>query len=316
MKAAIAHRYGPPESLDVTEVPRPIPGPGEVLVRVEASAVTAGDSRMRGGRFPRGFGLPARLAIGLRGPRRKVLGMAFSGTVEELGDGVEGHTPGDEVAGMNGRLGTHAQFAVVPARILVPKPAQLGHADAAGLLFGGTTALHFLRDKARLAPGARVLVNGASGAVGSSAVQLAKHFGAHVTAVAGPANQELLARLGADEAVDYTRTPVESLTGPFDLVLDAVGNVSAALGKRLAGERGTVVLAAADLLTTITARGRVVAGIASDSPELVAYLLDLAARGALDPFTRVIGGLDALPEAHALVDSGRKTGNVVVLPWA
>lgn len=317
MRAAVVDRYGPPEVVAVRELPAPEPRAGEVLVRVEAAAVTAADARLRAGRFPPGFGPLARLGIGVRGPRRRVLGSAFSGRVERLGPGVEGLSPGDEVAGMNGgRMGAHAELVAVPIARLVPRPAGVGHAEAAGILFGGTTALHFLRDRAGLRPGASVLVNGASGAVGSSAVQLARHFGASVTAVTSGANRELALRLGADRAIDYTRTPVAAIPDRFDVVLDAVGNLSRAEGLRLAGPDGILILAVASLADTLRARGRVIAGSAPERAEDLALLLRLAAEGLLDPVTETVGGLAAVQEAHRRVDSGRKVGNLVVAPGA
>lgn len=315
MKAAVVLRYGPPEAVVVTERPTPAPGRGEALVQVKAAAVTAGDARLRGGRFPPGFGPLARLAVGLRGPRQRVLGAAFSGVVVEVGPGVTTVSPGDEVSGMNGaRMGAHAEFVAVPATCLVSKPTDLGHAEAAGVLFGGTTALHFLRDRAKVSPGARVLVNGASGAVGSSAVQLAKHLGGMVTAVTSAKNASFVSRLGADEVVDYAVTPVSALTSRYDIVLDAVGNISRAGGLRLLAPEGSVVLAAANLWDTLRASGRVIAGPAPERAEQVAELLRLATEGQLDPVTEQLGGLETLPEAYRRIDSGRKVGNLVILP--
>lgn len=317
MRAAVVTGYGPPDRVVIAERPTPEPRRGEVLVRVEAAAVTSGDARLRAGRFPKGFGLLARLGVGLRGPRRTVLGVSLSGTVERVGPGVDGLTVGDEVAGMTGTmLGAHAEFVAVPATSLVPKPAEVTHAQAAGLLFGGTTALYFLRDRAGIRPGRTVLVNGASGAVGSSAVQLAKHFGAEVTAVTSAPNADLVTRLGADHVVDHTRTPVTALPGPYDIVFDAVGNISRADGLRLLAPGGSLILAVASLLDTVRARGRVVAGPAPERADDFAYLLQLAASGRLDPLTEVVGGLEAVPEAYHRIDTGHKVGNLVVLPGA
>jgi NADPH:quinone reductase-like Zn-dependent oxidoreductase len=315
MRAALVSRYGPPDAVTVSGVPTPVPGAGEVLVRVAAAAVTAGDARLRSGRFPAGFGLLVRLAMGLRGPRRRILGAAFCGTVVEAGPQVTGVRVGDEVAGMTGmRMGAHAEYVSVPATCLVAKPAEVGHAEAAGILFGGTTALHFLRDRAAVRPGARVLVNGASGAVGSSAVQLATYLGGVVTAVTSAKNTALVSRLGAAEAIDYTSSPLSTLDGPYDVVFDAVGNLSRADGLRLLAPNGRLVLAVASLLDTLRASGRVVAGAAPERPEDMALLLGLVAEGRLDPVTESLGGLESLPDAYRRIDSGRKVGNLVVLP--
>ncbi|MFT4228582.1 NAD(P)-dependent alcohol dehydrogenase [Micropruina sp.] len=315
MQLVRVERYGPPDSVVVADAPVPRPGRGEVVVRVEAAGVNSGDARMRAGRFPPGFGLLARLAIGLRGPRAGVLGSTFSGVVVEVGDGVDELAAGDEVAGMTGvRMGCHAEFAVVPAGSAVRKPATLSHPDAAGVLFGGTTALHFLRDRAAIKPGASVLVNGASGSVGSAAVQLATILGGTVTAVCSAANRDLVTRLGAQRWIDYRRTPIATLGERFDVVFDAVGNLSRAEGLRLRAADGALVLAVAGLWDMVRGGRGVFAGSAPERAEDVAELLQLAAAGRLDPVVAVVGGLSALPEAYRLIDGGHKVGNLVVLP--
>jgi NADPH:quinone reductase-like Zn-dependent oxidoreductase len=312
MKAAVVGRYGPPEVVEVREVRPPRARSNEVVVQVRAVAVTSGDARIRAARFPRGLATPGRLALGLRGPRRSVLGSALSGTVVALGEGVDTLTVGDQVAGMCGfRMGGHAELVAVRADRLVAKPSSVSCADAAGALFGGTTALHFLAD--RVAPGTRVLVNGAAGSVGTSAVQVARSLGGEVTAVAGEANHELLHRLGAGTLVDHRRTSITALEPGYDVVLDAVGNVGRAAGLRLLAPGGTLVLAVATLAEMIGARGPVVTGTASERADVVAALLADVAAGTLDPVTRTLEGLDAVVEAHRVVDSGRKVGNLVLL---
>lgn len=317
MRAATIARYGPPDDVVIAQTPTPEPHADEVLVRVKAAAVTAGDARLRAGRFPKGFGLLARLAIGIRGPRRRILGSSISGTIERVAPGVEGFSPGDEVCGMTGaRLGGHAEFVAVPAGSLVRKPAEVGHPDAAGVLFGGSTALYFLRDRAKVRPGDAVLVNGASGAVGSSAVQLAKHHGAVVTAVTSSRNRDFVTGLGADHVVDYTLTPVTTLTGPYDIVFDAVGNLSRADGLRLLAPDGSLILAVTSLADMVLGRGQAITGSAPERADDFAFLLQLAASGQLDPVTETVGGLDAVQEAYRRVDTGHKVGNLVILPGA
>lgn len=323
MKAAIAGRYGPPLTIRIAEVPTPEPRADEVLLRVEAVAVTSGDARIRAGRFPRGFGALGRLALGLRGPRKAVLGIAVSGVVERIGQSVTSVAPGDAVAGMTGEgMGAHAEFAAVAASRLVPKPENVSHEDAAAALFGGTTALHFLRDRAQVGPGQRVLVNGASGSVGSAAVQLARLAGARVTAVTSSRNAELVGRLGAEDIIDYERRSIDEIAADaqesggerFDVVFDTVGNVTRSAGLSLTRPDGALILAVADLVDTARARGRVIAGSAPERAEDFAELLRLVAAGEFDPLTRALHGLDSIVEAHELVDSGRKVGNIVVLP--
>jgi NADPH:quinone reductase-like Zn-dependent oxidoreductase len=320
MRAAVVRRYGPPEVVEVQDLVRPEPRGGEVLVRVEAAAVTSGDARIRGARFPDGFGPFARLAFGIRRPRRPVLGGTFSGVVESVGGSavseVEGVTVGDRVCGMTGtRMGTHAQFVVVPAAKLCAVPAEVAHDDAAGVLFGGTTAWYFLYDRAQVGPGSSVLVNGASGAIGTNAVQLAARQGATVTAVTSGARRALMEDLGVTKVIDHTRQDVLAGDDRYDVVLDTVGNLSIASGRTLLRDGGTLVLAVAGLSETLRARGRVVAGAAPERTEDMASLLDLVAAGELRVVIDHALDLDDIVEAHRCVDGGHKLGNLIVHPW-
>jgi NADPH:quinone reductase-like Zn-dependent oxidoreductase len=315
VQAAIVTRYGPPEVARVTDIDRPRPRADEVLVRVVAAAVTAGDARIRGASFPPGFGFFARLAFGLTKPRRAVLGMAFSGVVEVVGGNVTAFTAGQHVCGMTGtKMGAHAQFVAVAAKRLAHVPAGVSHDDAAGVLFGGTTALHFLRAKAPVSPGMTVLVNGASGAVGSNAVQLAAKFGGTVTAVTSAANTELVTSLGAAATIDYTTSDLASTNDRFDVVLDTVGNITIASGRRLLTAKGTLALAAAGLADTLRARGNVVAGPSSERVADIDFLLQLVAEGALTVVHDQQYPLLDIADAYRRVDSGRKRGNVIVHP--
>ncbi|WP_347756349.1 NAD(P)-dependent alcohol dehydrogenase [Agrococcus sp. ProA11] len=315
MRAAVVDRYGPPAVARITELADPRPKRGQVVVRVEAAAVTSGDARIRGGRFPAGMGVPARLALGLRGPRNRVLGMAVSGTVGAVGAAVTGLAVGDGVAGMTGaRMGAHAELVAIEARRLVRKPAALSHDAAAAALFGGTTAWHFLHDVAKLRAGQDVLVIGASGAVGTSAVQLAKLAGATVTGVASDRNRALLQRLGVDEHVDYTTTDPVGLGRRFDVIIDAVGTLTPASARALVREGGTAVLAVASLGQLLRARGPVKAGTAPGSAALVERLLPLLEQGVLDPVIQQALPLADIADAYEIVDSGRKVGNVLVRP--
>jgi len=315
MQAAVLERYGAPEVVQVAEVPQPEPRADEVLVRVRAVAVTSGDARIRGARFPPGFGFLARLAFGVTAPRRPILGSSFSGVVERVGSKVGDLRPGDEVCGMTGtKMGAHAEYLAVPAKRVARKPSGVTHDDAAGLLFGGSTALHFLRDKASVGPGTSVLVNGASGAVGTNAVQLATHLGATVTGVTSASNAALVAELGASRVIDYATEDLAATTERFDVVLDTVGNLTITSGRRLLTPDGVLLLAVAGLGDMIRARGNVAAGSA---PERVAHfdvLLGLVANGEITVVHDQTFDLDHIADAHRRVDTGRKVGNIVVRP--
>ncbi|WP_336629014.1 MULTISPECIES: NAD(P)-dependent alcohol dehydrogenase [unclassified Microbacterium] len=318
MRAGVVERYGPPSVVRIETVADPVAGRGEVLVRVMASTVNSGDARIRGARFPRGFALPGRLALGLRGPRASVLGVVFAGVVEATGAGADGVAVGDRVCGMTGaRMGAHAELVAVSASRIVRIADEVSFDDAAGVLFGGTTALYFLRDRAAVRSGERVLVVGASGAVGTNAVQLAKHLGATVTAVTSAGNAELARELGADRVIDYRVDPIAALGDRgerFDVVFDTVGVLSPATGRPLLAEGGRLLLAAATLGEIVTARGPVKTGTAPQRTEDFTTLLELVGSGALRVVRDGALALDRLAEAHARVDAGRKVGNLVLHP--
>jgi NADPH:quinone reductase-like Zn-dependent oxidoreductase len=315
VRAAVIDRYGPPEVVRVAEVARPEPRADQVLVRVHAVAVTSGDARIRGARFPPGFAVPARLVFGVRRPRRPILGAVFSGVVEAVGSHVDDRAPGDEVCGMTGmRMGAHAEYVTVAATRIVGKPDGVSHDDAAGVLFGGATALFYLRDKAAVGPGTSVLVNGASGAVGSNAVQIARHLGATVTGVTSAANAPLVRELGAERIIDYRTEDLATLDARFDVVFDTVGNLTIASGRRLLAPGGRLLLAVAGLGETIRARGNVVAGPSPERPEDFSYLLGLVAAGSMTVVHDETFDLDHIVDAYRRVDSGRKRGNVIVHP--
>lgn len=325
MKAILARRYGPPASVALVDLPQPVPGPGQILVRIRAATVSSADMRLRSGKFPRGMGLIARLAIGLRGPRRAVLGTDLAGEVASLGPGVTAWTPGDAVvAFMGARLGGHAEYRVIDAAGPVClKPAALDWAEAAALSFGGTTALFFLRDKAALKPGERLLVIGASGAVGSAAVQLARAWGATVTGVCSAGNAAFVTGQGATEVIDHARQDWARqdwarLGRSWDVILDTTGTVSAAHARASLAAGGRLCLVAADLPQMIGgtwARGiRVITGVAPERAGDLRLLAAMAEAGTFRPHVSARFPLDRAAEAHALVESGRKIGSIVLEP--
>lgn len=322
MKAAVVTRYGPPDVVELSELPTPQPRAGELLVRVHASAVTAADWRVRSGDVPRGFGLLVRLALGWRWPRQAVLGGAMAGEVVALGAGITDFAVGDRVFAMNGvRMGGHAESAVLKASgaVALITPG-ISVETAAALPFGGTTAFHFLKDKGGIQPGDHVLINGASGDVGTAAIQLARYFGADVTAVTSAANALLAARLGANRVIDYETVDFTAEGVRYDLILDTVGNCPYARARPALADGGRLLLVAADLMNTVGAvirprrhaGHRIVAGVAAEKREVLELLMSLAARGIFTPPIDRRYRLDEIRSAHAYVETRRKRGSVVI----
>jgi NADPH:quinone reductase-like Zn-dependent oxidoreductase len=226
MKAAVCTRYGPPEVLQLQDVGKPIPKDGEVLVKIHATTVTSSDWLIRSGipRAPLAMRIMMRLVVGIRRPRKSILGLVLAGEVAAAGKAVSRFRAGDRVFAFTGlRFGCYAPYACVSEKgILVPAPSNLTYEEAAAIPYGGLLALWLVR-KGNMRSGQQVLIYGASGAVGTAAVQLAKHFGAEVTAVCSTTNLELARSLGADTVMDYTQEHAPSDGKLYDLVVDAVG---------------------------------------------------------------------------------------------
>lgn len=320
MRAALCPMYGPAELVELGEVPTPVPGPREVLVRVVATTVTSGDWRVRSGQFPRGFGWIAKLVIGWRGPRRPILGTELSGVVASVGHRVTRFRVGDAVIGFTGAgMGAHAEYrAFAEDGLLVPKPANLTFGDAAALCFGGTTALDVLR-RAKLQAGERVLVNGAAGGVGTAAVQLAKARGAHVTGVCSTPNVDFVRSLGADDVVDYRTHDFTQGAARYDLVVDIAGTAPYARSRSVLTPTGRLALVLATLADNLGALWvglatphRVLAGPVRVRRQDLEELADLAARGVLRPVVGQRFPFERIADAHRVVDTGHKRGAVVV----
>lgn len=320
MRAAVYERYGPPEVVSLVDVPTPTPASGEVLIKVRASTVSTGDWRARSLQMPPGFGPFGRLAFGITRPRQPILGTELSGVIEEVGEGVSAFSVGDEVfAFADVKMGSHAEFRCISANGLVArKPANLSFEQAAALSFGGMTMLSFFR-RGALTGGERVLVNGASGCVGSAAVQLARHFGAEVTGVCGPTNVDLVRELGASHVIDYTRADFTANGETYDVIVDTAGNAGYSRVKRSlsGGGRLLVVLGGfVDLLraplTGMTSGHRVVAGPAISRLEDLRRLAAIAADGGFTPVIDQAYAFERIVEAHHRVESGHKRGSVVV----
>ncbi|NOR63864.1 MAG: zinc-binding dehydrogenase [Rhodobacteraceae bacterium] len=321
MRAAVYHRYGAPEVVQIEDIPTPEPKAGEVLIRVRATTVTAADWRVRSLSMPRGFGVFGRLAFGLFGPRKKVLGMAVAGEVAACGAGVASFAVKDRVlADCGAKMGAHAAFCVVKADGTLAKiPDGLSFEDSAALVFGGSTALHFLRNVGKVQPGERVLINGASGETGVAFVQLARHFGADVVGVCSAANAELVRGLGAERVVDYTQEDFALSDEKYDVIVDTVGNAGwvrshGALkdnGRLLQVLAGLADMIKAPLVSRRTGR-KALAGEAKPIAADLVFLADLAVKGEFIPVISQIFELEDIVEAHRLVDSGHKVGSVVV----
>lgn len=321
MKAAVYHRYGGPDVVQIADLPTPRPGPGEVLVRIVSSTVSTADWRLRSLMVPRGFGLPVRLMFGWNRPRQPVLGTELAGAVAEVGPGVSTFGPGDAVVAYVGAaLGCHAEYRVVKEiAAMIRKPAALTWEEAGAMSFGGATALGFLRDKIRLRAGERLLVIGASGAVGSAGVQIGRAMGAQVTAVARRDNHDLLLGIGADAVRDYRDWAATDDREGFDAILDVVGTPDArGLGRALrpGGRLGQVVGDLPSLLRAPFRRlgegRRVVGGTIPERRDDLAELAVLAGQGLFRPVVGSVTPLDRIVEAHRITDSGHKRGSAVV----
>jgi NADPH:quinone reductase-like Zn-dependent oxidoreductase len=303
MRAIICTRYGPPEVLRLAEVERPTPRRNQIRIRIFATTVTFSDCLVRGMNVPRRYRLLMRLMAGWTAPRRSILGMVLAGEVDSVGRNVTSFKEGDQVFGMSRwKVGAYAEEVCWSANtLLAPRPANLSYDEAAALPYGGLLAMHCLR-KAKLQPGQRVLIYGASGAIGSAAVQLARHLGTVVTGVCSTTNLKLVEALGAEAVLDYTREDFTNRGERYDLIFDAVGKRKSAAAMRDAGR-------------ALTTDGTCIS-IDDDFPRPTQKDLDLlrqlAESGALKPVIDRRYPLEEIVEAHRYVELGHKKGNVIV----
>ena len=323
MKAAVYSRYGPPEVLRIEDVEKPVPKDNEVLVRVHATTVCAADWRLR-----KADPFFIRFMIGLWRPKKiKILGMEFAGKVESVGKAVARFGEGDQVFGSTGfRFGAYAEYVCLPEDgTLAMKPANMTLEEAAAVLFGGVSALYFLR-KAEVQAGQKVLIYGASGSVGVFAVQLAKYFGAQVTAVCSTANLELVKSLGADEVVDYTREDFSRAGRVYDIVFDTVGKSGFARSLkslkrggfyvRVGGSGGVASILGGMLQgmwASITGAAKVIGGLVRGAAGDQSFLKGLIEAGKLRTVIDRRYSLDEIAEAHRYAEAGHKKGHVVVV---
>jgi NADPH:quinone reductase-like Zn-dependent oxidoreductase len=303
VKAIVCTRYGPPEVLELAEVEEPTPRSGEVRIKTFATAVTASDCIIRGFKVPVALRLPMALAIGFGRPRNPILGMIVAGEVESIGQGVQHFAPGDQVYAFNTtRFGGYAEYACLPeSSVLASKPATVTYEDAAALPFGGLIALHFLR-KSGLQRGMKALIYGASGAVGTAAVQLATSFGATVTGVCSTQNLDLVRSLGADTVLDYTAENVSVGDTRYDVVFDAVGKRKRSAFKEACRQ-------------ALAPGGRYIS-VDDGSPRLrtedLRLLTELVEAGTLRAVIDKTYPLEQMVEAHRYVEQGHKRGNVII----
>ncbi|MGZ9222843.1 MAG: NAD(P)-dependent alcohol dehydrogenase [Anaerolineales bacterium] len=323
MKAIVYTEYGPPDVLQLKEVEKPAPKDNEVLIRVHATTVTTGDVNLRGFTFvPPGFGFVPRLAFGLRGPRKTILGTEVAGKIEATGKDVTLFKKGDQVFGIgSGNLGAYAEFVCRPEKgALAKKPSNVSYEEAAAIPGGAGTALYFLRDLAKIRPGQKVLINGASGGVGTYAVQLARYYGAEVTGVCSTANVDLVKSLGADNVIDYTKADFRTSGETYDIILDTVVGRTSFSGCRNSLKQNGLYLAVAGgpkeffqmAWTSIIGGRKVLAGTPVEAKEDLMFLKELAEAGKIKAVIDRCYPLEQTADAHRYVDKGHKRGNVAI----
>ena len=326
MKAIIWTKYGPPGVLRLAEVEKPVPKSNEVLIKIHATTVTAGDCEMRKLKLPLMLSFPIRLYAGLIKPKRiRILGQELAGEIEQVGSDVKTFKVGDQVFGTTGfSFGAYAEYACLPGEtaemqgILAAKPKTLTCEEAAAVPTAGLEALHYLR-KANIQAGDKVLIIGAGGSIGTCSLQLAKHFGAQVTAVDSSEKRELLGRLGADQVVDYKKTDYLQMAERFDLIIDVVGRGQVARRLKLLKDDGNYFLAYAGLShvllglwLSLTGHKKLKIKSASQNKADLLFLTKLIEAGKLKPVIDRTYPLEEVAEAHRYVESGQKKGNVAI----
>jgi len=320
MKAIVCTRYGPPDVLQLKEVSIPIPKENEVLIRIFATTVTSGDVVDRSGKVSAWAWLPTRLVFGFRKPRRTIPGADLSGEIEAVGKNVKLFKEGDQIFGSAGwGSGAYAEYKCLPEDgVLAIKPINMTFEQAATLPYGGLTALHFLR-KGNIQSGSKVLINGASGSIGTFAVQLAKYYGAEVTGVCSSTNLELVKSLGAEKVIDYTKEDFTKNAESYDVVFDTVRKSSFSRCKRSLNENGIYLTTDMGLAlflqmfwTSLMGSKKVVSGIASNRTEDLNFLIGIIEAGKLKSVIDRSYPLERMAEAHRYVDKGHKQGNVVI----
>ena len=316
-------KFGPPDELQLKEIEKPVPKDNEVLIKIRATTVTSTDCNVRNLTFVPGvFKLPARLFMfGVFKPRINILGIDLAGEIEAIGKDVKRFKTGDQVFGTPGiTLGAHAEYTCMPADgALTRKSANMTWEEAASIFLGASTALFFLRDKGNIQAGQKILINGASGAIGTYSVQLAKYFEAEVTGVCSTTNLEMVHSLGADKVIDYTKEDFTNSDETYDLILDTVGKTSFSHCKKLLNPNGVFLPVLMDLKelvqvawTSMVGDKKVKGGVAGESVEDLDFFKKLFEAGKLKPVIGRCYPLEQTAEAFRYVETGHKKGNVVI----
>ena len=320
MKAVVCTKYGPPEVLEFREVVKPVPGSNEILIKIFATTAHRGDIIMRSGIFPPGIGLPIKLFLGFRGPRNNILGMEVAGEVEATGKDVKLFKKGDVIFASTGMgNGGYAEYICLPEKgVIAAKPANMTFEEAAAVPNGALTALNFLR-KGNIRKGQKVLIYGASGSLGTFAVQLAKYFGVEVTGICSTKNMELVKFLGADTVIDYTKEDFTVNGETYDIIFDTVGKLSLSSCRNSLTQKGFYLVSTfglpdltRDLWSSMTGGRKVIFGALSQTVEDLVFLKELIEAGRLKSVIDRRYLLEQIVEAHRHVEKGHKKGNVVI----
>jgi len=322
MKAIVHTKYGPPDELQLLEVENPVPRENEVLIKIHATTVTTTDCNARNFTFvPESFMFFARIMFGFKKPRIRILGIDLAGEIEAIGEKVKLFKVGDHVFGSPGtKFGGHAEYCCVPENgALAIKPGNMTWEEAAPLTLAGCTALYFIRDLAGIKKGQKILIHGASGAIGTFAVQLAKYYGAEVTGVCSASNAEMVQSLGADKVIDYTKEDFTKSHERYDFVFSVVGKTTFSQCKGILKPKGVYIenwMETKDFLkvlwTSITGGKKIKGGVSAETAEKLNFLKELIVSGKLVPVIDRVYPLERTAEAFRYVEQGHKKGNVII----